>query len=267
MRYELVRDFGSLLKTCDEAVRVLNQRKVSRKVAFYLFDVRRIICHIQLKQYNEAHVIARSYFEHLTPGQLNWFVLKSYVILSHLHAREYNDAYIVLTEIRDNRSFASLTKGVAQTIVVYEAHIQFLDSIGRIEASKHAPIKFRIYKFLNDIPIFAKDKRGLNIAILIVHVLFLLKDKKYSDIIDRIDALNQYCHRYLRKDDTFRSNCFIKMLLKVAKADFNRKRSERYAEPYVTKLNSTPLVLSDQTIEVEIIPYEDLWDMVLELLD
>ncbi|MEL6989086.1 MAG: hypothetical protein AAGK97_14835, partial [Bacteroidota bacterium] len=114
---------------------------------------------------------------------------------------------------------------------------------------------------------FTKDKRGLNIAILIVHVLFLLHLKKYNQIIDRTEALNQYCYRYLRTDDTFRSNCFIKMLLQIPKADFNRMRTERYAEKFVNKLRSMPLSVSTQSAEVEFFPYEDLWEITLEMLD
>jgi hypothetical protein len=154
-----------------------------------------------------------------------------------------------------------------QTWLVYEAHIHFIALQGTVDTKSGGEVRFRLYKFLNEIPIFAKDKRGLNIAILIVHVLLLLEQQRYSEIIDRVDALNQYCHRHLRRDDTFRSNCFIKMLLSVARADFNKKRAERYAEPYLARLQSMPLLLTDKNIEVEIIPYEDLWAMVLGLLD
>lgn len=267
MRYELSRNYEKLLVTCDRALIALRSRKVSRNVAFYLFDQRKILCHIHLKQYDLAQEIARPYFKQLTPGQLNWFVLKSYVMLSYIHGKKYDEAFEIMHEVRSNKSFDSLPTVVRQTLTIYEAHIYFLASTGRVKSKELNSLKFRLYKFLNEIPAFAKDKRGLNIAVLIVHVLFLLKDKKYSDIIDRIDALNQYCHRYLRRDDTYRSNCFIKMLLKIAKADFNKQRAIRYAEPLAKKLNSVPLFLSDQTVEVEIIPYEDLWDMVLSLLD
>jgi len=267
MRYEIERDYEGLLKTCDRAINALNNRKVSRKVAFYLFDQRRILSHIHLKNYKKAQHIAGRYIGELTPGQINWFVLKSYVMLSYLHGREYNEATKVMMEVRGNKAYKSLPRVISQTLTVYEAHIYFLISIGKVENYDVNEYRFRLYKFLNEIPNFAKDKRGLNIAILIVHVLFLLRDKKYMDIIDRIDALNQYCHRYLRRDDTFRSNCFIKMLLRVAKADFNPLRAKRYAEPLVSKLKSMPLAFSNQTVEVEIIPYEDLWKMVLELLE
>lgn len=267
-RYELEQNYKALLKSCTDAIDSMRNRKVNRVVGFYLMDIHRIICHLQLKRYPEAEEIAKFYFEKImTPGHYNWFVLKSYLLIGRLHSRNYQGAFDILTEVSNNKAYAKLPESLSQTWLVYDAHVQFLILTGKVNLPEGYQSRFRLYKFLNDIPIFAKDKRGLNIAILIMHALILLQQRKFSEIIDRVDALNQYCHRHLRRDETFRSNCFIKMLLKVAKADFNRKRAERYAEPLLNKLHAAPLVLSDQTIEVEIIPYEDLWEMALELLD
>jgi hypothetical protein len=165
----------------------------------------------------------------------------------------------------DSQAFERLPENIKEIWSVLGAYLAFLDLTIRINRNESGA--FRLGKFLNEMPFYSKDKRGLNIAILIIQFLFLLHKRKYSDLIDRADALKQYCYRYLRKDDTFRSHCFIRMLLQIPRADFNRIRTERYAEPYVKKLKSVPLRVSEQSIEVEVIPYDDLWEMTLELLD
>lgn len=265
MRYELAKDHENLLKVCDQATERFRNRRISRKFAFYQFDIYKIICYIQFGKTTEAEQIAESYFKQMTPGLINWFVLKMYIMVGKLHSKDYQGAFNIVNEIREDIGRSKIPTALLQTWLVYEAQVEFLVSIGKIQTNQ--PSKFRLYKFLNEIPIYTKDKRGLNISILIVHTLMLLQQKKYTQIIDRVDALNQYCHRHLRRDDSFRPNCFIKMLLQIPKADFNRKRAERYAESYVRKLTSMPIMISDQTIEVEIIPYEDLWGMALQLLD
>lgn len=265
MRYELEQDYENLLDICDKATNAFKNRKVSRKFAFYQFDIYKIICNIQFGKIHEAEKIAETYFQQMTPGLLNWFVLKLYIMVGRLHAKNYQGAYDIVSEIRRDLGRAKIPAPLMQTWIVYEAQIEFLVSINKIKTN--LPSRFRLYKFLNEIPIYTKDKKGLNISILIVHTLMLLQQRKFNQIIDRVDALNQYCHRHLRRDDTFRPNCFIKMLLQIPKADFNRKRTERYAENYLKKLKSMPIMISDQTIEVEIIPYEDLWEMALGLLD
>ena len=127
--------------------------------------------------------------------------------------------------------------------------------------------KFSVNKFLNDTPIFSKDKRGLNIPILIAQILFLIHQKKYDKVIDRIDAIERYCTRYLRKDDTFRSNCFIKMLLQIPVSGFHKNGLERRASRYYKELLSNPIEVSNQSHDVEIIPYEDLWELALNSLE
>ena len=53
----------------------------------------------------------------------------------------------------------------------------------------------------------------------------------------------------------------------MTKADFHPIRTERYTADLLAKLKSVPLELSEQPLEVEIIPYEDLWEMVMKLLE
>ena len=91
-------------------------------------------------------------------------------------------------------------------------------------------------------------------------------EKDYDSIIDKMDALSSYAHRHLRRDESYRSNCFIKMLLQLDKGHFNRIAVQRKAEPYYQKLLAVPLSKAKQDFELEIIPYETLWEFALESL-
>ena len=150
--------------------------------------------------------------------------------------------------------------------VVY-AYMAFLAEAEIFESSIFQDKRFRVFKFLNQVPLFSKDKRGVNIAILILHVLFLLSRRKYDQIIDRVESLKLYSYRYLRKDDSFRSNCFIKMIIEMSKSNFHPARTERNTQKLVERLRAVPLKLSEQPLEVEIVPYEDLWEIVIDLLE
>nr|MBX2875750.1 hypothetical protein [Saprospiraceae bacterium] len=84
---------------------------------------------------------------------------------------------------------------------------------------------------------------------------------------DKMESLQAYTHRYLREDDTYRSNCFIKMLLCLPAASFHKKAVLRKADKYWKKLQSKPIEQANQSAELEIVPYEMLWEFVLEGLD
>lgn len=116
-------------------------------------------------------------------------------------------------------------------------------------------------------PLHSRDKSGQNITILILQVIFLLIEKKYSQIIDRMDALSQYTYRYLRNDNSFRSNCFIKMLILMVKADFHPVRTKTLTASLYKRLLGSQIITDEKSSQVEIMSYDFLWDIILELLE
>ena len=130
--------------------------------------------------------------------------------------------------------YKSLYDSQSEDWLINEAFIHYFISIGKINLNdfpEEATIKkFRLAKFLNELPTFSKDKRGNNIPILIVQLMYMLNRSQYGAVIDRVDALNMYCSRYLKKDETFRSNCFIKMLLELPAANFHQQAVLRKVE-------------------------------------
>jgi len=107
----------------------------------------------------------------------------------------------------------------------------------------------------------------MKVSILILHLLFLLHKKEYNEVISRTEALQAFASKHLRKDETYRSNCFIKMLLQIPVSNFNSVALERKAKIHFEKLKSKPLEIANEPNEIEMIPYEILWDFVLAALD
>lgn len=263
-------NYSKIIELSESAANKLKQKPYETRNIRFTFHLYAVITHLQLGDYAKAREIIEGYSKLFSPGTYNWFVSNYYFLITATHAEDYNQAHNIVYSVLTNKQFSKLPAGFQQNWLVHEAYMQFLSTIGKVETNQMENTSnktFRLYKFLNEIPIYSQDKRGLNISILIIHTLFLIQQNKYSEIIDRTDALNQYCHRYLRKDETFRSNCFIKMLLQLPKANFNRIRTQRYAENYFTKLESVPLSIIQQGIEIEIIPYEKLWNIILDLLE
>ena len=106
---------------------------------------------------------------------------------------------------------------------------------------------------------------------MIIQILLLLhaakkNPSKQDEAIDRINAIEQYCARHLRRSNNFRSNCFIRMLLQIPAGNFNRIAEQRRAEKYLAKLNSGEMEFATQSFEIEVFPYETLWEMTLDNL-
>ncbi|MEM9527809.1 MAG: hypothetical protein AAGA31_14435, partial [Bacteroidota bacterium] len=126
---------------------------------------------------------------------------------------------------------------------------------------------FRINRFLNSTPIYSKDKRGMNVAILSLQIIFYIQKKQYDVAIERIDAIEKYCSRYLYQEDTIRAYYFIRLLLTIPKASFNPSLVMHYAKKRLKALKEVDTFAGNPFHKTEILPYEKLWEITLLLLD
>ena len=198
-------------------------------------------------------------------GFFNWYVNVYYLTLGYLHSNQFNAAYKIHLIGKDHSLFNKQPSVIKELFLINDAFIHFLLLIKKL-APQTNKSDFRVSKFLNEVPEYSKDKKAFNISILIAQVLFLLSDRKYNKIIDRMESLQLYAYRHLRNDETIRSQCFIKMLGEMVKADFRRTGTEFRTNKLLQKMKDA-LAIDPFLIENEVIPYEDLWEMILEQLD
>jgi len=253
---------------CIQASQLISEKPFDAPGSQFSFDLRAVSNLIKLGKYADGEAIAIKQMRIWNKHLFNWNLISLYYFILCCHKRDYTTAYKTASRSLNHRSFRLLHETKKQFCHINHAYAHFFLQCGKVELTdmERAKLKkFRIYKFLNEVPIYSKDKRGMNISILIIQILFFVWEKKYKKVQLSINSLSRYCNKYLRDDDTYRSHCFIKMLLKLASADFNPIRGQRYAKSFHEKLLSRPLATSRQAIEVEIVPYEHLWEMILEM--
>ena len=255
----LSHQHGEVIATCREALLFFEGLPYPAPLAtLFSFTYRMIPSLIHLQRYTDAQDTITEAAKLMKPGIHNWFAIQFYQIVLGFFAGKYELSYQTLQEIRKYK----LRQGtLREQLLIAEAYVVFFQRAGMIDAP---PLRFRMARFLNEVPTFSKDKRGMNINILILQILFLLLNQQYNRIIDRMEALAMYSRRYLRRDEHFRSNCFIKLLLLLPKNHFNRRRLESMAAPLLEKLRTVP-ILADY--DVEIVPYLTLWEIVTGLLE
>ena len=216
------------------------------------------------KDTKECLSIDNQYLTIIGNRNTNWYVIKIYLFLALLHQKEYVEVSERLNDIYSQKTFKSQPPIITEQFIIIQAYIYFIENLNAKTPSKSG--EFRISKFLNQVPEYSKDKEGTNISILLIQILYFLKEDKYSKIIDRIEALKLYSFRHLRKDENFRSQCFFRMLNEMVKADFRRKGTAFRTEKLYKKLVSVPIETFPNAAEREIIPYEDLWELILNHL-
>lgn len=268
--FRSVNDYKGTVGACEEAIRAFEAKDYEVKTPVYTFLHQQILAHIQLKQFEEGNETARKAAGLIPAGSVNWFINLEMLMILSLHTCRYQRAYEVYREAVGHNRFQKLRDIDKEQWRINGAYIHFLLEIGRARAEgcNGQLKKFRLARFLNEVPVFSRDKQGMNVAILIIQTLFLIVKKRFSEAINRIDAVNKYRTRYLVKDKALkRSNFFINMLLQIPLCNFHKAAVLRKSERYYKQLKATPLEVANQTHGIEIIPYEDLWEFALESLD
>ncbi|MFK8104886.1 MAG: hypothetical protein AB8G15_20375, partial [Saprospiraceae bacterium] len=269
LTYSTINDYLNTIEVCKKAVYFFEQKNYNYNTAIKAFLHQQILCYTQLKMYKEGKSVIEKNLAILHPGSYNWYVSMDLHLILAIHSQEYQEAYYAFNKAINHKKFKQLNDRTKEKWVILESYLQFLAYVEKITPipADNRFRKFKMGKFLNSVPTFSKDKRGMNIPILIIHIVFMIVKKDYDGAINRIGAIEKYCTRYVRRDENFRSNCFIKMLLQIPISSFHKAGITRKSKKYLEQLQSEPLEVSRQANEIEIIPYEDLWEMILEALD
>ncbi|MEP6794047.1 MAG: hypothetical protein ABJB16_06955 [Saprospiraceae bacterium] len=269
LNLEYEKDYEALLVLSDQTIRQLSTPKYKSNSFRQSLNLRKASALIQLGRNDEAILLGTKDMKSLPSGSLAWYFIAHYKLKAQLYKGDYKNAVDLIKLMIENPLFSKIGGNYRELFTATLGYIHLIvDSglAGDPKKLKPSLPEFKLGKFLNTIPVFSKDKKGINASILLMHIAFLLQRKNYNAIIDRVDSLKQYAYQYLRKDDTFRSNCMIKMVIQMTKADFNPIRTERYTRDLLKQLEAVKLAGSGENIETEIIPYEVLWNIMKKAL-
>lgn len=263
--YNEARKFDQARQITEEAIAFFSSNPNYANNATGIFQRKLFLILWQQKKFEAGSELLVQAKRYTRDGDLSYFTNHSYFLLLCLHVGQYQRAYDLLLHTMQHKRFRTLSEFSQEKWRIYQAYLYYLIGLGKIPGLE--PKKFRINKFLNEVPNYARDKRGTNIPILIIQILFLLLYRRYNAVIDRMEALEKYTSRHLRAESVRRSYFFIRMLLKIPKADFHRAGAQRKAESFRKKLRSTPLNVTRNAYITEIMPYEILWEYAMDSLD
>lgn len=251
-RYELLQDEKGILELCKMALKKFGEKrfKVAPQVLF-AFSYPQIPILIKQGKFNEAKKIITKWSRLLRKEKNDWFVVHSYYVI--LNFRKM-----------DMRKVRSLLNNVTEypSELVRERYELFQAFSAIFHKRTINPTRF-----VNNVYEFQKDKGGYNIAILVAQLMHLLKldnDASKSKYIESVEAIDRYMYRHVKDDP--RSNLFLKILLMIPKCNFERAEFLKKSKNQFNSLKELPIEEYSQSIEVEMVPYEALYNRVAEFL-
>ena len=265
----LLGDYLKAIHAANDAENVLKKCKGAGKQSLSLMALTRVECSIKLRDFAEGHLQVQRATEMVPPSSINHIKLTEYAITLGLQTGHFDYAYSQLAHLDRKTLERLLTAQHVEFWLILEAYINLLVLAKRIDPTqqeRELP-DFKLYKFVNNVPSYSKDKQGMNIQILIFQAIYFIIQNQYGRIIDRTDALVRYGSRYLMNNENLRNNCFFKLLLTAEKCNFHRAATVRESAKTYKKMTSPQAKKLGRANSTEIVPYEVLWDIVLENLE
>lgn len=217
-------------------------------------------------RYAEAREMYEAFAERLIVGSGNWGNFLGLYFTLCAHTEHYNECQRLTVDVLTHPNYRRFSDTSRSRWHIREAYIHYLAELGFVRLSPEMP-PFSMKRFRRNVAPVRRDAGGHSLGILIIEILLLACSSKGQDeLVERMESFQIYIRRHLRGDYTFRGRYFLKMLVEMIKAGFHPVRTQAYvkAKGLKKKLSSIPYEEAKQSEDLEIIPFERLWDMAME---
>lgn len=262
---EMTGRYDELMRYTSEA----NQLLAEGKLNAHRFDKRfnnfaSVLAHLRARQAPLGLRLAEEYVHDIHPTSSNWFYFYEHFVLLALHAADYEKALRLLQVAHKNPSYPKQRPSALASWELIEAYTELVQPPDRLPISRRSQLS--VFAAIN-VPEYTRDKRGYNVAILIFQLLHYLQQRMLEPVLSRLERLRKYQQRHLRDQAATRSRTFLRLLLLLPEANFDPDELdvEPRGQKLLTQLRSAPLV-GEAEAQIEIIPYEDLWEFTLSTL-
>lgn len=264
---QITSEFSALVAVCDEAeLYYVQYPHFSTKIRLAEFALTKMVAFLHLRDYERGEASAQQCLELYPNGSNNWFVLMWYYFLLCLHSQQFVRAVEVFQEVSTHPCLQDGGELRLEKWRVNEGYLHYVVESGWASGEgvnvEIFSKRFNVYKFLNEVPTYSKDKRGMNVSILVLQVLFLVERGEFEKVVEKRETLRRYATRYLLTEDTRRSRVFMKLLLLLEQHHFEHTRVEKAGRRHYALLCRRDGVYGSAD-DTEIIPFELLWERIL----
>ena len=268
-RYEMLHDFEAMLEVCNKA-----ENYIQENPAFYqddklaTFQMKKMSAYLHLQDWKNGKTNAEKCLKSFPEGSETWFVFMEYYLLLAIHTENYINAVAIHKRSTNSTKFKRLSARVREKWNIYDIYLNYIiESVGESNPVllMHRKKNFRLSRFLNDPILYPKDQRIFTVHMVVAQILFFMEKKSFNAVTERIDRLKSYANRQLKKEDYFRLIQFIRLMQQLAKAEYQVENLSN-TEKYYSRFTEQPFFYRGMINELEIVPFEKLWNLMLNRL-
>lgn len=265
-RYEMLQDYQAMLAICEQAEKYIEENPMYHQSSkLDTFQLKKMAAYLHLRDFTNGRENAEKALGTFASGSDIWFDFMEYYFLLAMHTENYAHAVQIYNDTAGNNKFKKLPDEKKEKWNIFNVFLNYIiESRGKENPllKKQRKRVFRVSKFLEDPLLYSKEQRIFTVLQVIAQILFFLEKRSYNSIYERIDRLKGYANRQLRQEEYFRVIQFIRLLQQLSKANFRVDQLSN-TKKYYERLEKNPFYFRGLINELEVIPYEKLWQMIL----
>ncbi|BDS11749.1 hypothetical protein [Aureispira anguillae] len=266
--YEMQNDYQNLYKICQQAEQYIEENpRFYREDKLAEIASKKMLALLHLQDFAQGEIEAEKYLTIFERNDVCMKLMEYYLLLA-LHTQNYSKAHRIFGRAYEDKRFKKLTSDEKEKWNAFEVYLCFL-LWNNPEQSFERPKRykqFRVKRFLEEPVIFPKNQRIFTVLLVIGQVLFLLKEERLGEAFERIERLKGYSNRLLKQEEHYRVTQFVRLLQQLAKAHFDYKNIGVH-QKYLDRLENKSLKYRGLIHELEIIPYQNLWAIILKTIN
>ena len=180
-------------------------------------------------------------------GGFNWHLSMQQKAILGFHTQKLGLVLSTQKKALQQASDANIIKG--QWLLI-GAWLAIFEKLGKIQTGT----SFRLYRFQNEVELPPVHRPLL----LIIEGIYLLLQKQKKQFLlwkEKTATIS------IPKTHHVRTKIMLKMLYKIESCDYHPISVQRHTAPLLKKMQAIPI-----PVEVEFVPYEWLWELIMEWL-
>ena len=263
-----VGDYRGVIEVANRALGYLAGRDDVQPTMQQVFEANLTVAYTQLNDYDNGMAFSRRLLEKTTSKEHNYLKVYELMLVLSLRSGRFQEAYTIYREIPPKRLTTDIRSYFQETFRILEAYLYLLYRMDQItiDPEDRRFARFRIRRFLNSFQFAPQEKDHRNVHLLIIRILDNLVNRRATDTALSIEAVGKYAGRHLRGKGYERARYFLKAIAQLAAQGFHRAAVERHTGRYIRSLDKYSIHETGHDVLLELIPYDQLWGLVLEQL-
>lgn len=223
----------------------------------FAFLINLVPIHLKKKDYRLTERTLNACLQLPNKGSFNWQLTLYYKCLYGFYSQNINMALNAYQQAHSVKALFNSTD-MEYNWEVARAYLVFFAKTKKIAWQE----KFKLAKFINSMPKKPSTEQRANMMVL--EFLHLLADNKLKRYTQKTFNLDDTIYTHFNRLAWRRTKYMLKIFRAVLKGNFNQMGATRHALVFLEKLDS--IGQDKDVLEKEIVPYEFLWEEVLEVL-